>query len=567
MPLGLRQNNAMANNPWESATNHKAQVRLSMLLQIVSIILVLFGIALLITALYPIHLICREDELHRTGWRTLYFLLLFFIGGYATFCYILGRETVTLDHFVVALILGGGGIFVVIVVRMSRATIANIKRIAALERHNALHDDLTDLPNRTLLHERIKQSILHAKRDFEPLAILVMDLDRFKEINDALGHHYGDFLLQKVAMRLQTVIRESDTLARLGGDEFAVVLPSVDAEQAKIIAGKICQVIQMPFMIEGHSLTIGISIGIALYPTHGQDSDNLLQHADVAMYTAKSSESHYAVYDVSQDQFTLNRLMLLADLREAVRKDHLQLHFQPKITLKNKRVCGVEALVRWRHPDMDFIPPDHFIPLAEQGGLIRPLTLYVLDKAVQQRAAWRDEGIDLTVSVNLSIKDLQDLMLPLHIKELLIRWDLDPADLMLEITESSMMIEPDRTYEVISNLHALGVQLSIDDFGTGYSSLAYLKQLPAEEIKIDKSFVMNMAKDENDAVIVRATIDLAKKLGLKVVAEGVESAEVMMQLQELGCDLAQGYYICKPLSAEELRKWLATSPYAAERAS
>jgi len=534
-----------------------------MILQIASIIMVLLGIALLASALFPVHKICRDDGQQRSGWNTLYFLIFFFIGGYVTFSYILLNETVSIDHFVVALILFGGSLFVIIVVRMSGATISNVKRIAALERHNALHDDLTDLPNRALLHERIKQSILHAKRDFEPLAILVMDLDRFKEINDALGHHYGDFLLQKVAIRLLTVIRESDTLARLGGDEFAVVLPSVDLEQAKIIASKISQAIQMPFMIEGHSLTIGISIGIALYPTHGQDSDTLLQHADVAMYTAKSSESHAAVYDVSQDRFTLNRLMLLADLREAIRKEQLILHYQPKINLRNKRITGVEALVRWRHPDLDFIPPDHFIPLAEQGGLIRPLTLYVLEQAIRQRAAWRDAGIDIIVSINLSIKDLQDLMLPLHIKELLTRWDLEPSDLMLEITESSMMLEPDRTFEVISNLHALGVQLSIDDFGTGYSSLAYLKQLPAEEIKIDKSFVMNMTKDENDAVIVRATIDLAKNLGLKVIAEGVETAEIMMQLQDLGCDLAQGHYICRPLPANELRQWLATSPYAA----
>ncbi|MDH5298619.1 MAG: EAL domain-containing protein [Desulfobulbaceae bacterium] len=491
-----------------------------MTLQTVSILLVLAGTALLISSLYPVRTICRNDDEHRAGWHTLFCLIHFFVVGYATYCFFLFRTTISLGDFVVALILFAGSIFVVIVVRMSGATIANVKRIAALERHNALHDDLTDLPNRTLLHEQIKQAILHAKRDFEPLAILVMDLDRFKEINDALGHHYGDFLLQKVAVRLQTVIRESDSLARLGGDEFAVVLPSVDVDQARIIANKIAQAIQMPFMIEGHSLTIGISIGIALYPTHGQESETLLQHADVAMYAAKSTESHAAIYDAAQDQYTLNRLMLLADLRETIRKEQLTLHYQPKIVLKNNRICGVEALVRWRHHDLDFIPPDHFIPLAEQGGLIRPLTLYVLECAVRQRAAWRDQGIDLTISVNLSIKDLQDLTLPLHVKKLLARWQLEPSDLMLEITESSMMLQPDRTFEVISNLHALGVQLSIDDFGTGYSSLSYLKQLPAEEIKIDKSFVINMIKDENDEVIVRATIDLAKNLGLKVIAEG-----------------------------------------------
>jgi EAL domain-containing protein (putative c-di-GMP-specific phosphodiesterase class I) len=281
------------------------------------------------------------------------------------------------------------------------------------------------------------------------------------------------------------------------------------------------------------------------------------------MYSAKKTETHYALYDDSQDQFTLNRLMLLTDLREAIRKEeHLSLHFQPKIDAKHNRIHGVEALLRWNHPELGMIAPDQFIPLAEQGGIIRSLSKWVLNAALAQRAAWRDAGLDLPVSVNLSIKNLQDISVPLLIKDLLKKYQLAPSDLMLEITETSMMLDPDRTYEVISNLHALGVQLSIDDFGTGYSSLAYLKQLPAEELKIDKSFVRNMLKDDNDEVIVRATIDLAKNMGLEVIAEGVESVEIMTRLQELDCDLAQGYYICKPLPAKELEEWLRTSPYA-----
>ncbi|MFA7348639.1 MAG: EAL domain-containing protein [Desulfurivibrionaceae bacterium] len=533
-----------------------------MIQHIFSISMVVVGIILLISALNPVHLIRRFDKENRTGWNTLFILIHFFVLGYTTFCYFLFRPRITFGDFVVALILFGGSIFVVIVVRLSRSSIDNINRIAALERHNALHDDLTGLPNRALLLERINQLILHAKRDLQPLAILVMDLNRFKEINDALGHHYGDFLLQKVAERLQEVIRESDTLARLGGDEFSVAL-AADAEQAKIVSQKISETLQQPFIIEGHSLNIGISIGIALYPAHGTDCDTLLQHADVAMYSAKKTETHYALYDDSQDQFTLNRLMLLTDLREAVRKEeHLSLHFQPKIDARRNRIHGVEALLRWDHPEMGMIAPDQFIPLAEQGGIIRSLSKWVLNAALAQRAAWRDAGLDLPVSVNLSIKNLQDISVPLLIKDLLKKYQLAPSDLMLEITETSMMLDPDRTYEVISNLHALGVQLSIDDFGTGYSSLAYLKQLPAEELKIDKSFVRNMLKDDNDEVIVRATIDLAKNMGLEVIAEGVESAEIMTRLQELDCDLAQGYYICKPLPAKELEEWLKTSPYS-----
>ena len=539
-----------------------------MIQQLLSIAMVAIGILLLISALYPIHLICRLDKDNRSGWQILFVLIHFFVLGYAFYCYFLARTRVTFGDFLVTLILFGGSVFVVIVVRLSRSTIDNINRIAALERHNALHDDLTSLPNRTLLMERIKQSILQARRKMQPLAILVMDLDRFKEINDALGHHYGDFLLQKVAERLKEVIRASDTLARLGGDEFSVALEGADAIQAKIVSQKIAEALQQPFLIEGHSLNIGISIGIAIYPTHGNDCDTLLQHADVAMYSAKSTETHYTVYDAAQDQYTLNRLMLLADLREAIRKgEYLSLHFQPKIVLRNNQVQGVEALIRWDHPEMGMIPPEQFIPLAEQGGIIRSLSKWVLRAALAQRAAWRDAGIDLTVSVNLSIKDLQDLAVPLLIKNLLKEFRLEPSDLMLEITETSMMLDPDKTFEVISNLHAMGVQLSIDDFGTGYSSLAYLKQLPAEELKIDRSFVRNMLIDDNDEVIVRATIDLAKNLGLAVIAEGVESAEIMQRLHDMHCDLAQGYYICRPLPADELAEWLKTCPYGAALSS
>ncbi|MDH3360411.1 MAG: EAL domain-containing protein, partial [Desulfobulbaceae bacterium] len=472
-----------------------------MIQQILSIFMVAIGILLLISALYPLRLICQLDKANRSGWNILFLLINFFVFGYASFCYFLSRTQFTLGDFIVALILLGGSIFVIIVIRLSRSSIDNINRIAALERHNALHDELTGLPNRTLLIERIRQAILNSKRNLQPLSILVMDLDRFKEINDALGHHYGDFLLQKVAERLQKVIRESDTLARLGGDEFAVSLATADNEHAQTISQKITEAMQQPFMIEGHSLSIGISIGISIYPQHGNDCDSLLQHADVAMYSAKSTESHYAVYDVAQDQFTLNRLMLMADLRESLfKKENMSLHFQPKVMIKTNRIQGVEALIRWKHPEMGMIPPDQFIPLAEQGGIIGQLSNWVLRAAIKQQADWHSKGLDLTVSVNLSIKDLQNLALPLMIKDLLMEFQIKPSSLMLEITESSMMLNPDQTYEVISNLQALGVQLSIDDFGTGYSSLAYLKQLPAEELKIDKSFVSNMLKDDNDEV-------------------------------------------------------------------
>ncbi len=427
-----------------------------------------------------------------------------------------------------------------------------MKQKIELFEFRATHDALTGLPNRTLFYEHLGQTILAGQRDRKPAALLIMDLNRFKEINHTLGHRIGDLLLQQVGPRMQGALKKSDMLARLGGDEFAVLLDVEGAEQATLIARNILKALEEPFVLDGLVLDIQASIGIALFPEHGPNADTLIQRADVAMYVAKRANSGYAVYDSAQDQNSPRRLALMGELRRAIVEDQLFLHYQPKIDLRTGRISGVEALVRWQHPRFGIILPDQFIPLAEQNGLIMPLTLWVLHEALRQCRKWHQAGLELSLAANLSVHNLQSPALPDQVAGLLETCGVAPASLGLEITESSIMADPTRAMEVLKRMSNMGLQFSIDDFGTGYSSLAYLKKLPVDEIKIDKSFVMNMALEEDDVVIVRSTIELGHNLGLKVVAEGVENQEIKDKLTMLGCDAAQGYYISRPLPAEEL---------------
>jgi diguanylate cyclase (GGDEF)-like protein len=435
-------------------------------------------------------------------------------------------------------------------------------RQQALE-HQAMHDALTGLPNRVLLQDRVQQAIHHLRRlGHGGLALLIMDLDGFKEINDTLGHPIGDGLLQQLADRLQREVRDSDTVARLGGDEFAVLLEHVDQAEAQHMAGRILHLLDNPFEVAGQSLYVSGSIGMALYPQHAHTPLELSRRADVAMYVAKREKNGIALYDPAQDHYTLQRLAQASDLRSAIGNDHLFLHFQPQIDLHTGRFSGVEALLRWQHPQLGYISPDDFIPVAEQTGLIRHLTYWVLDQSLAHAAAWRHRGLPLgSIAVNLSAYNLQDADLSLEVARLLKKWGVQPWRLALEITESSMMANPARALATLEKLNDIGVQIAIDDFGTGFSSLSYLKQLPVDKLKIDKSFVMQMNEDDNDAMIVRSTIDLAHNLGLEVVAEGVESEEALALLRILDCDAAQGYHISRPLSAAALEDWLESSEY------
>ena len=443
-------------------------------------------------------------------------------------------------------------LFLMLVPILRRVTQRIRRQMEEIERR-ALYDELTDLPNRTLFGDRIEQAIAAAGQKSHSAAVMLLDVDGFREVNDALGHETGDRLLQEVAGRLGETVRSSETLARLGGDEFGILLSPGSNEDATALAARIHGVLETPFSLSGFPLEIAVSVGIASYPEHGENVDTLLQHADVAMYIAKDGHAGTALYESEQDTSDAARLALAGELRGAIDNEELVVHFQPKAELESGLIVGVEALVRWQHPERGFIPPNEFIPIAERTGLIKPLSQYVVASALRQCGEWRTAGFDLHVAVNLTIPDLLDLELPDRIGELLAETGVRPGQLELEITETTILADPFRVRQVLNRLNEMGLRLAIDDFGTGYSSLAYLKNLPVHTIKIDRSFVMGMCEDASDATIVRSTIDLARNLGLGVVAEGIESQEVWDALRADGCSLAQGYFISRPASAEYLQ--------------
>jgi diguanylate cyclase (GGDEF)-like protein len=445
-------------------------------------------------------------------------------------------------------------LFIPVLRRITAHVRAQMKTI----QHQALHDDLTDLPNRTLFNDRIEQALLHAERTKRRFVVMIMDLDRFKEINDTLGHHAGDVLLQEVALRLRESLRASDTVARLGGDEFGVLSPdSIDLSVAMAVAERMRKAVERPLRLDGVDLDVECSIGIALYPVHGETVDDLLKHADFAMYAAKQRGTSFEVYTPQDDSVTTAQIGLVGEFRRALDERELVVHYQPAVDLRTGDLRSVEALVRWRHPRHGLLLPGEFVPLVEQTSLIRGLTMEVLDQALRQSRTWHDDGVDVRMAVNLSPRTLQDPVFPEELERLLYRWDVAPAQLDLEITESTVMSNPKRAMDALNQLRALGVGLVLDDFGTGYSSLTFLRGLPVDQIKIDRSFVENMATSSTDSVIVRALIDLAHNLGLHVVAEGVENELVASSLTELGCDAAQGFYLSTPRSGRELTEWLS----------
>jgi diguanylate cyclase (GGDEF)-like protein len=425
----------------------------------------------------------------------------------------------------------------------------------------ATHDALTGLPNRIFLQKRLEQEAQIARESNIPAALLLLDLDRFKEVNDTLGHTVGDALLQKIGHRLQSYLRPTDLIARLGGDEFAIVLPGTDAVGAMHIARTLIIALDLPIPVDGHAFSIGGSFGIALIPEHGFDVTTLLRCADVAMYVAKRSQSGHAEYSPKIDQHSPYKLALMSELRQAIADDKLLIHYQPKVSFSLGRMVGVEALVRWPHPVHGLTQPEVFIPLAERTGLIGPLTRWVLERSVRQCRDWQQDGLHMNIAVNLSTHSLYDPKLVSTVINLLQTYEVAPSQLTLEITESMLMEEPERAYVVLADLRTLGVSIAIDDFGTGYSSLAYLKRFPIDEVKIDKAFVRGLGSDADpaDAAIVQAVVAMARPLQCEVVAEGVESAEAWTFLQELGCDLAQGYYCSRPMPAAELEVWARTT--------
>lgn len=434
--------------------------------------------------------------------------------------------------------------------------IDRLREEVAAKQHQALHDMLTGLGNRRMFGEHTDAALAPVDRREGKVAVLLLDLNRFKDVNDSLGHHCGDELLRQVGRRLAAAVPAPATVCRLGGDEFAVLLPHFqDASEVIEAASAIRQSLEEPFMVQDLALGIGAAIGIALSPDHGRDAATLLRHADVAMYQAKESHS-LEVYDPNRDQASARRLALAVELREAINDDLLQVWFQPKSSFADGEPVGAEALCRWERPGRGFVTPDEFIPLAESVGLMPSLTMLVLRRAIQQACAWRDAGHPIGVAVNLSARSTMDLSLPEVIAKLLGEYGLEANSLTLEITEGQVVSDPGRTISVLERLNVIGVNVSIDDFGTGYSSLSYLPRLPVHEIKIDKSFVLNMSTHEGDASIVRSVIDLARNLGLRVVAEGVENHATWNELRAMGCEIGQGYFLSRPLPPEQFAAWL-----------
>ena len=436
-------------------------------------------------------------------------------------------------------------------------------RKAAEERIHYLahHDPLTRLPNRTHLQGRLEQAIVAARRDSSRLAVLFIDMDHFKNINDSLGHHVGDGLLVEVAVRLRQSVRESDVVARLGGDEFVVVLTDISHDTVAAVVGKLLKNLARPYAIDDHTLHSTPSIGISLFPEDGADVETLMKNADTAMYHAKEAgRNTYQFFTAAMNESATERIVLEGNLRRAIERDEFVLHYQPQIDVASGRPCGVEALVRWQHPERGLISPLKFIPIAEETGLIVQLGEWVLDTALGDLSRWRTAGLDgIRMAVNLSAHQLRDPQLAPRIASLLALHGLRGGDLELEITESVAMKNPQGTIRLLTHLRELGIELAIDDFGTGYSSLAYLKQLPLDRLKLDRSFVMDIEQDPNDAAISAATISLAHSLGLSVVAEGVETASQYDFLKGLDCDVVQGYFFSRPLPAAEVEAFLRRS--------
>ena len=444
---------------------------------------------------------------------------------------------------------------VTVLAGMARAAMTVMDRLRESERE-AVTDSLTGLSNRRHLLERLSAAIAEAESGGGQLALLLIDLDGFKELNDTLGHYAGDEVLRQIGPRLSALLRREDTLARLGGDEFAVALSPGDEASASVAALRLRTALERLFEVGDIAVHVDASVGIALFPDHARDALGLLQRADVAMYQAKRMRTGHEVYLAVRDRHSRERLSLVGELPGAIAGGQLRVEYQPQAELATGIVRGVEALVRWAHPSLGLVEPAQFLPLAEQTGLTRSLTEFVLRRALEQIGDRRSEGFDLTVAVNLGPADLVDLGLPLEVKRLLRTSGFPAAALELEVSENVVMADPQRTVDVLARLREVGVRISLDDFGVAHSSLTHLKQLNVDELKIDRSFVLGMADDERDAAIVHSTVDLAHRLGLRVIAEGVETKATWELLAESGCDQAQGYFLMPPVSGEALTTWL-----------
>ena len=524
----------------------------------VTVGLVLLAVTVLMISLYYGHKTYQSARGHFQLWWSLLAFIILFIVGCITFAISVAEQVSTLGNLVVALLLFGASCFVLVVAKHDQSVTTELKRIAALEKHRAIHDDLTRLPNRAYFTRYLDQTVSHLD-PLRPqqLAVLMLDLKRLKMINDTLGHYFGDILLQQVALRLHRAIRKTDMLARLGGDEFGVLLDlKADPGCLEAICRHIVDALVEPFIVGGWPAGVDVHIGVAWYPKDGTQSTDLMNHARMAMHEARKSSIEMVQYDQSLDAHGPKRLNILSELSYAIEHNELVVHYQPQFDLKNNRICGAEALIRWPHRGFGLLSPEEFISLAEQNGLINRLSYWVLGIVLDQLKAWKVKGIDLPISTNISATNLKDSGFQEYIIQGIRSRQLLAKRLKLEITESVVMASHTQAFRAVNQLVRSDVQFAIDDFGTGYSSLQYLKKLPVREIKIDKSFVLDMSKDNNDAMIIRSTIDLAHKLGYSVTAEGVESQEVLELLKNWACDRAQGFHLGQPMPIDELNQRL-----------
>lgn len=489
-------------------------------------------------------------------------LLGLLVVGVVVHGWLLTAQGVSADDLFVALMWVAWAAFTWLLLGFARSAIDRFVYMGAMERHRAKHDALTSLPNREFFSDYLKELIRTTHRaDGQNLTVLVLDLNWFKSVNDKMGHAYGDILLKEIAMRLHRSLRKTDMLARLGGDEFGVIVETTeDPEQGLTVARHLISALHNPFAVHGEVADIGVSVGLARHPRDGKDPDLLLKHAKLAMMEAKRGGVDLVEYAPELDTRDPDHVHILSELREAISGNRLEVHYQPQLRLSDDRISGFEALVRWRHPRLGLLSPDEFIPLAEQSGTIEPLTYWVLERVLDELRDWPGPGRVLPISTNISPKVLLGRDLPQRVMEGLRRRGLAPSRLRLEVTESAAVADIDRARNVMAGLVAQGVSFAMDDFGTGYASLDYLKKLPVSEVKLDKSFVLSLKAQGDDAEIVRATIDLAHKLNRTVTAEGVETAEALELLRRWGCDRVQGYFVAEPGPIEQVLSELDRDP-------